>query len=90
LHNKIYISADFEQKKLPDFFDFRPKFFASKPAKMKIILCNVDMGNKLYEVKFFDLCSKKIEFMKQIHHFKKGFVIFLKGATFSDFIDTRL
>ena len=28
--------------------------------------------------------------MKQIHLFKKGFVIFLKGATFSDFIETRL
>ena len=28
--------------------------------------------------------------MMQIHLFKKGFVIFLKGATFSDFIDTRL
>ena len=39
---------------------------------------------------YFDLCSKKLEIMKQIHLFKKGFVIFLKGATFSDFIETRL
>ena len=31
-----------------------------------------------------------MELMKQIHLFKKGLVIFLKGATFSDFIDTRL
>ena len=28
--------------------------------------------------------------MKQIHLFKKDFVIFLKGATFSDFIETKL
>ena len=28
--------------------------------------------------------------MKQIHLFKIGFVIFLKGATFSDFIETSL
>ena len=28
--------------------------------------------------------------MKQIHLFKKGFGIFLKGATFSDFVDYRL
>ena len=28
--------------------------------------------------------------MKEIHLFKKGFVIFLKGATFLDFIETRL
>ena len=31
-----------------------------------------------------------MELMKQIHLFKKGFVIFLKGATFSDFFETRL
>ena len=30
---------------------------------------------------------KKMELMKQIHLLIKGFVIFLKGATFSDFID---
>ena len=57
---------------------------------MKILLFKVDMRNKLYEIKFFELCSKKMELMKQIHLFKKGFVIFLKGATFSDFIDNRL
>ena len=50
----------------------------------------MDMRNKLYEIKFFDLCSKKMELIKQIHLFKKGFVIFLKGATFSDFMETRL
>ena len=33
---------------------------------------------------------QKLELLKQIHLFKKGFVIFLKGATFSDFVDTRL
>ena len=38
---------------------------------MKILLCKVDMRNKLYEIKFFELCSKKMELMKQIHIFKK-------------------
>ena len=38
------------------------------------------MRNKLYEIKFFELCSKKMELMKQIYLFKKGLVIFLKGA----------
>ena len=28
--------------------------------------------------------------MKQIHLFKKSFMIFLKGDTFSEFIETRL
>ena len=31
-----------------------------------------------------------MKLMKQINLFKKGFVIFLKGATFSDFFETRL
>ena len=57
---------------------------------MKTLLCKVDMRNKLYEIKIFELCSKKMELMRQIHLFKKGFVIFLKGATFADFIETRL
>ena len=33
---------------------------------------------------------KKIDLMKQNHLLKKGFVIFLKGATILDFIDHRL
>ena len=48
------------------------------------------MRNKLYEINFFELWSKKMELMKQIHLFKKGLVIFLKGAPFSDFIETWL
>ena len=57
---------------------------------MKILLYKVDMGNKLYEVNFFELYYKKLELMKQNHLLKIGFVIFLKGATFSDFVDYRL
>ena len=48
------------------------------------------MRNKLYEIKFFELCSKKMEVMKQIHLFKKGLVNFLKGALFSDYTETGL
>ena len=48
------------------------------------------MGNKLYEINFFDLWSKKMELMKQNHLLIIGFVIFLKGAPFSDFVDYRL
>ena len=47
------------------------------------------MRNKLYEIIFY-LCSKKMELMKQNHLLKIGLVIFLKGATFSDFVDYRL
>ena len=43
-----------------------------------------------YAVNFFDLLSKKLELMKQIHLLEIGFVIFLQGPTFSDFVDTRL
>ena len=45
------------------------------------------MGNKIMKYFFLIYVSK---ILKQIHLFKKGFVIFLKGATFSDFIDTWL
>ena len=31
-----------------------------------------------------------LRLMKQIHLFKKGFMIFLKGATFLDIFETRL
>ena len=94
LHNKIFISADFEAKKfawkLTKNRKNRRNFFGSKSAKMKILLCKVDMGNKLYETKFFDLWCKKLELMEQNHLLKIGFVIFLKGATFSDFVEYRL
>ena len=94
LHNKIFISADFEPKQFGRFFRFSakswPKFFGSKSAEMKILLCKMDTGNKLYELNFFELCSKKIELMKQNHLLKLGFVIFLKGAPFSDFFDYSL
>ena len=94
LHNKIFNSANFKEKNLgrksAENRKNRANFFTSKSAKMKILLCNVDMGNRLYEVKFFYLWSKKLELMKQIHLFKKGFVIFFKGATFSDFIETGI
>ena len=94
LHNKIFISVDFESKnfdrKLAENRKNRPKFFGSKSTEIKILLCKVDIRKKLYENFFFELCSKKMKFMKQIHLFIKCFVIFLKGATFSDFIETGL
>ena len=67
LHNKKFSSADFEQNKfdhsLKRFANFRAKYFCSKSAEMKILLCKVGMGITLYEIKFFDLCSEKIELM---------------------------
>ena len=76
------------KKKIAHFFkrfaNFWAIFFCLLSAEMKILLCNVGMamGNKLYELFFF--CVKKLELIKQILLFKKGFVIFLKGATFLD------
>ena len=57
---------------------------------MKILLCKVGIGIKLYETKLFDLCSEKIELMKQMHLEKRGFVIFLQWPTFWDFNDIGL
>ena len=76
LHNKIFFSIDFEPKKfdrkLAENRKNRAKFFGSKSTEKKILLCKVDMRSKLYEIIFFELCSKKLELMKQIHLFKKG------------------
>ena len=59
LVNKIFVSADFEQKNFGRFFkrfaNFWAKFFCSKSAETKILLSNVDMGIKLYLIIFFDL-----------------------------------
>ena len=70
--------------------DFRPNSFCSKSAEMKILSYKMDMGITLYEINFFDLCSKKFELMLLIHLGKRGFVIFLQGPTFWDFIDSRV
>ena len=47
MHNKIFISADFEAKnfdrKLAENRKNRAKFFGSKSAEMKILLCKADM-----------------------------------------------
>ena len=55
--NKKLISANFEQKIfthfLKRFADFRANFFFSKWAEMKILLCNVAIGNKHHEIYFF-------------------------------------
>ena len=67
LLNKIFISADFEQKKFGRFFrffvDFQPNFVCSKSVEVKILLFKGGMGTKLYDTKFFDLCCGKIELM---------------------------
>ena len=67
MHDKIFISADFEQKifakKSAKNRKHHPKLFCSKSAKMKILSSKVSMGIKLYETNFFDLCSEKIEHM---------------------------
>ena len=43
---------------LKRFANFGANFFCSKSAEMKILLCNVGIRNKLYEIFLFDLCVK--------------------------------
>ena len=56
---KFSFQAILGQKKLPDFSNFGPKFFAPKSAKMKILLCKGGIVSKLYLMKFFYLLLKK-------------------------------
>ena len=62
LINKIFVSANFEQKNFGRFFkrfaNFGANFFCSKSPETKILLSNVDMGIKLYFINFFYLCSQ--------------------------------
>ena len=62
--NKIFDSADFEQKKfaqkLAKRLKNRPKFFCSKSAESKILLSHVDMGIKLYLIYFLVYVLKKL------------------------------
>ena len=53
-----------------------------KIGEIKSLLCEVNMGNKLNELKIVDLFCKKLELMKQNHLSKIGFVIFSKGLRF--------
>ena len=63
---------------------------SSKSYRNENFIMQSGYEEQTYEINFFELCCKNMELMKQIHLFKKGFVIFLKGAPFSDFIETGL
>ena len=74
LHNKIFISIDFEPKKFGRFFrfsaNFRSKIFGSKSTEKKILLCKVVMRSKLYEINldqcFFSMwCLQILLFIKK-------------------------
>ena len=64
LHNKKFSSADFEQNKfdhsLKRFANFRAKYFCSKSAEMKILLCNVGMGKTNFMKLYFFIYVSKI------------------------------
>ena len=88
LHHNKFIFADFEQKKSPffqTFCQFSGNFFLLKIDRNENFIMQCGYGEKTLWSNFFLFMCQKLELMKQIHLFKKGFVIFLKGATFSDF-----
>ena len=66
------------------------KFFWLKIGQNENFIMQSGYEEQALWNKNFELCSKKLELMKRIYLFKKGFVIFLKGAPFSDFIETGL
>ena len=88
LHNEKLISANFEQKNfahfLKRFADFRANFFCSKSAEMKILLCNVAMGNKLYEIIFL-INVLKIEAYEANSPLQKKFCDFSQRGYFFGF-----
>ena len=69
---------------------FSAEFLCFKTGRNENFVLQCGYGEQTLWRDFIFLCSKKLELMKQIHLFKTGFVIFLKGASFSDFFDNRL
>ena len=67
LHNKIFISTDFEAKIFRRFCTENRKnrrnFFASKSAEMKILLCKWHMAIKSYFIKNFLFIIEKLDFL---------------------------
>ena len=94
LHDIKKFSADFEQKSFAHFLkrlaDFRAKRFCSKSAEMKILLCNVGMGNKLYGIFFFDLCVKNWSLWSKFTSSKKVLWFFSKGLRFRILLTFKL
>ena len=82
---EIFISADFEPKILDENWPKNGKI--GKNCWLTISQNDFIMQSGYGEQ---TLCSKKLELMKQNHLLKIGLVIFLKGATFSDFVENRL
>ena len=70
------------QQKLAENQKNRSYFFGSKAAKMKILLCKVDMGNKLYKVNFFSYVVKKWSLWSKFTSSKKVSWFFSKGLRF--------
>ena len=66
------------------------KFFLLKIDQNNFFIMQYGLGEQTLWSKFFSFMCQKMKLMKQIHLFKKGFVISLKGATFSDFFETGL
>ena len=67
--------------------NFGPKIFGLKLEKLaekNFLLSKVGIGNKLYFIKFI---IEKILSVQWFHFRKRGFVIFLTGATQTDFFE---
>ena len=90
LHNKKFISADFEEKFVAHFFkrfaNFLGNFFLLKIDRNENCIMQCGHGEQtLWKIFFYVSIIGAYEANSPL---QKSFVIFLKGAT--DFIDTRL
>ena len=87
MHNKIFISANSEPKKFGQNFRFSAKFFWlgigwNENFIMQLAYCDKNLFNKI-----FSFIIEKILSVKWFFFQKQGFVIFLTGATESDFFE---
>ena len=86
LHNKIFLSANFETNFCPIFPILAHNLLVQNCPKFFFVMQSGYGEQTLYN-KFFSFIIEKNLFVQWFHFRKQGFVIFLTGATKSDFFE---
>ena len=85
LHNKKKISANFGPKNFGLKLEKSAKIFCLKIGRKKNFIMQSGYGEQTLFNKIFSFIIEKILYLQWFHFQKRGFVIFLTGATETDF-----
>ena len=87
LHNKIFFSANFGPKNFGLKLEKSAKTFWTKIGRNFFFIMQSGYGEQTLFYKFFSFIIEKNLFVQWFHFQKRGFVIFLNGATETDFFE---